>query len=156
MKFSLVNFLIRVHSMRFCCILGGNGSSNLSGSTGVVAGGSGNSSNTGNGWGDPREIRPLAGGGSMDIRNVDHRGGNGSGGTSSDPRDIRMIDPRDPIRGDPRGISGRLNGTSEMWGHHPQMSHNQIQNRNQYFAIQSRLHTTCSKSAVITNTSPSR
>jgi len=116
--------------MRFCCILGGNGSSNLSGSTGVVAGGSGNSSNTGNGWGDPREIRPLAGGGSMDIRNVDHRGGNGSGGTSSDPRDIRMIDPRDPIRGDPRGISGRLNGTSEMWGHHPQMSHNQIQNMN--------------------------
>ncbi|XP_016967317.1 protein Gawky isoform X2 [Drosophila biarmipes] len=108
----------------------GNGSSNLSGSTGVVAGGSGNSSNTGNGWGDPREIRPLAGGGSMDIRNVDHRGGNGSGGSSSDPRDIRMIDPRDPIRGDPRGISGRLNGTSEMWGHHPQMSHNQIQNIN--------------------------
>ncbi|XP_017051370.1 protein Gawky isoform X2 [Drosophila ficusphila] len=110
---------------------GGSGSNNLTGATGVVAGGSGNSNSTGNGWGDPREIRPLPGGGSMDIRNVDHRGGgNGSGGATSDPRDIRMIDPRDPIRGDPRGISGRLNGTSEMWGHHPQMSHNQIQNIN--------------------------
>ncbi|EDW99326.1 protein Gawky isoform X1 [Drosophila yakuba] len=106
---------------------GGNGSSNLTGTPGVATGNSGNSSNTGNGWGDPREIRPLAVGGSMDIRNVEHRGGNGSGATSSDPRDIRMIDPRDPIRGDPRGISGRLNGTSEMWGHHPQMSHNQLQ-----------------------------
>jgi len=31
-----------------------------------------------------------------------------------------------------------------------------LPNSNQYFAIQSRLHTTCSKSAVITNTSPSR
>ncbi|XP_017062674.1 protein Gawky [Drosophila eugracilis] len=108
----------------------GNGSSNLTGTAGVVSGASGNSSSTGNGWGDPREIRPLAGGNSMDIRNVDHRGVNNSVANSSDPRDIRMIDPRDPIRGDPRGISGRLNGTSEMWGHHPQMSHNQMQNIN--------------------------
>ncbi|SPP88999.1 blast:Protein Gawky [Drosophila guanche] len=113
---------------------GGSGSSNISGASGIGAGGGNNAGNTGNGWGDPREIRPLAGvgGGPMDIRNVDHREtlrGGGSAGTSSgDPRDIRMIDPRDPIRGDPRGISGRLNGTSEMWGHHPQMSHNQLQN----------------------------
>lgn len=42
---------------------------------------------------------------------------------SADPR---LIDPREQMRGDPRGISGRLNGTTEMWGHgmaqHNQMS----------------------------------
>ncbi|EDV33650.2 uncharacterized protein Dana_GF19039, isoform D [Drosophila ananassae] len=112
--------------------LGSSGTSgaNITGATSVTAAGGSNTNNTGNGWGDPRDIRPLTAGGasSIDIRNVDHRGGNGS--TASDPRDIRMIDPRDPIRGDPRGISGRLNGTSEMWGHHPQMTHNQMQNMN--------------------------
>ncbi|KAH8309909.1 hypothetical protein KR059_003557 [Drosophila kikkawai] len=132
---------------------GGIGSGNLAGTpAGVVPGNGGsNATNTGNGWGDPREIRPLPGGGgggnsagagSMDIRSVvvDHRGGNGSGGggaSSNDPRDIRMIvDPmRDPIRGDPRGISGRLNGTSEMWGHHAQISHSQnMQNLNKMAA----------------------
>ncbi|KAH8269795.1 hypothetical protein KR018_008133 [Drosophila ironensis] len=111
---------------------GVSGSSNIPGAGGVVSGSGTNANNAGNGWGDPREIRPMTGGGtsSIDIRSVDHRGGNGSGTTTGDPRDIRMIDPRDPIRGDPRGISGRLNGTSEMWGHHQQMSHNQMQNMN--------------------------
>ncbi|KAH8256375.1 hypothetical protein KR032_005303 [Drosophila birchii] len=130
---------------------GASGSGNLAGTPGGVIPGSGgsNATNTGNGWGDPREIRPLAGGGgggnnagagSMDVRGavVDHRGGTGSGGgAANDPRDIRMIvDPmRDPIRGDPRGISGRLNGTSEMWGHHAQISHSQnMQNLNKMVA----------------------
>lgn len=31
---------------------------------------------------------------------------------------IREISTRGDVRGDLRGISGRLNGTSEMWGHH--------------------------------------
>lgn len=103
------------------------------GAAGTVGGASGGSvGNSGNGWGDPREIRPLAGGGPMDIRNVDPRDPipmRAVGAPSGDPRDLRMIDPRDPIRGDPRGISGRLNGTSEMWGHHS-IPHNQIPNIN--------------------------
>ncbi|XP_030379857.1 protein Gawky isoform X2 [Scaptodrosophila lebanonensis] len=102
---------------------GSSGSSNIA-APGAVAGGGGNVGNTGNGWGDPREIRPLAGG-PMDIRSVDPRDPM-RGAPSGDPRDMRMLDPRDPIRGDPRGISGRLNGTSEMWGHHQQISHNQL------------------------------
>lgn len=40
---------------------------------------------------------------------------------------MRMVDPRDQMRGDmrgdPRGISGRLNGTSEMWGQHHNLTH---------------------------------
>lgn len=44
---------------------------------------------------------------------------------SADPR---LIDPRDQMRGDPRGISGRLNGSTEMWGqqHHGLPQHGQI------------------------------
>ncbi|KAH8272446.1 hypothetical protein KR044_002972 [Drosophila immigrans] len=109
---------------------GGSGGNNIT-TPGTVGGSGGNVGNAGNGWGDPREIRPLGGGGPMDIRSVDPRGdaitmrGVGAGPSGGDPRDIRMIDPRDPIRGDPRGISGRLNGTSEMWGHHQPMAHNQ-------------------------------
>ncbi|KAH8376030.1 hypothetical protein KR093_005602 [Drosophila rubida] len=110
----------------------GNSSTTSSGPLPVVtAGFAGSVGNAGNGWGDPREIRPLGGGGPMDIRSVDPRGdaitmrGVGTGPSGGDPRDLRMIDPRDPIRGDPRGISGRLNGTSEMWGHHQPMAHNQ-------------------------------
>ncbi|KAH8395735.1 hypothetical protein KR222_007550 [Zaprionus bogoriensis] len=114
----------------------GSTANNTSGTTGalpVLTPGSsgGNVGNTGNGWGDPREIRPMASGGPMDIRNVDPRDPismRAVGAPPGDPRDLRMIDPRDPIRGDPRGISGRLNGTSEMWGHHPPLAHNQIQN----------------------------
>ncbi|KRF85369.1 protein Gawky isoform X2 [Drosophila virilis] len=111
----------------------GNSGNNLavSGTVGGAGGSVGGS--TGNGWGDPRDMRPLAGAGPMDIRNVDPREPitmRGVGAPTGDPRDLRMIDPRDPIRGDPRGISGRLNGTSEMWGHHPQIAHNQIQNIN--------------------------
>ncbi|XP_055689927.1 protein Gawky isoform X3 [Lutzomyia longipalpis] len=65
----------------------------------------------GNAWQDPREMRgaPL----SMDPREMR--------APSTDPRDMRMVDPREQIRdmrGDPRGISGRLNGASEMWGQH--------------------------------------
>lgn len=40
---------------------------------------------------------------------------------------MRMVDPRDQMRGDmrgdPRGISGRLNGTTEMWGQHHNLTH---------------------------------
>lgn len=43
---------------------------------------------------------------------------------SADPR---MMDPRDQLRGDPRGISGRLNGSTEMWGaHHGLNQHGQM------------------------------
>lgn len=47
---------------------------------------------------------------------------------SGDP--IRAIlEQREPIRGDPRGISGRLNGTPEMWGQIPQqLQQHQTQN----------------------------
>lgn len=48
--------------------------------------------------------------------------GNPLGGEPREMRapsaDPRMIDPRDQLRGDPRGISGRLNGSTEMWGQH--------------------------------------
>ncbi|XP_033150541.1 protein Gawky isoform X1 [Drosophila busckii] len=111
------------------CASGGN---NLP-APGAVGGPGSNVVNANNGWGDPRELRPLGGTGPMDLRNVDPRDSmpmRGVGAPTGDPRDLRMIDPRDPIRGDPRGISGRLNGTSEMWGHHPQIGHNQIQNLN--------------------------
>lgn len=48
---------------------------------------------------------------------------------SGDP--IRAIlEQREPIRGDPRGISGRLNGTPEMWGQIPQqLQQHQTQNQ---------------------------
>lgn len=63
------------------------------------------------------------GGGPLDMRSVDPRDPMRAA-SAGDPRDLRMLDPRDPIRGDPRGISGRLNGTSEMWGqHHPIAQH---------------------------------
>lgn len=54
-------------------------------------------------------------------------GGNWAGGNplAGEPREMRapsadprMMDPRDQLRGDPRGISGRLNGSTEMWGQH--------------------------------------
>lgn len=70
------------------------------------------------GWGDPRSADPRT---SMDPRDM-----------RSDPRDIRagssdpmrLLDPRDQMRlvggdmrGDPRGITGRLNGAgAEFWG----------------------------------------
>lgn len=81
------------------------------------------------GWGDPRTGDPrsaAAGPEAADIRLYprDMRGGN------SDP--MRMLDPRDQMRlvnnemrGDPRGITGRLNGTGAeaMWGQPPQGPH---------------------------------
>lgn len=53
-------------------------------------------------------------------------GGNWAGGNPlAEPREMRapsadprMMDPRGDLRGDPRGISGRLNGSTEMWGQH--------------------------------------
>ncbi|XP_043482810.1 trinucleotide repeat-containing gene 6B protein isoform X3 [Leptopilina heterotoma] len=87
----------------------------------------------GSNWGDPR-IDPRD---PRDIRSVDPR-------EMRDPRDhrmsldprehIRVIDPmaRDPrmadMRGDPRGISGRLNGagTDTMWGQPPGPPHHQM------------------------------
>lgn len=79
----------------------------------------GNSIAGASGWGD---MRPAP----IDIRSVDPRD---LRTPSGDPRDMRMIDPRETIRdmrGDPRGISGRLNGTSEMWGQHHAITHGQI------------------------------
>lgn len=41
-----------------------------------------------------------------------------------------ILEQREPIRGDPRGISGRLNGTPEMWGQIPQqLQQHQTQNQ---------------------------
>ncbi|XP_018330621.1 protein Gawky isoform X2 [Agrilus planipennis] len=70
----------------------------------------------GAGWGDPRSANPGPTG--MDPRDMrpdlrDMRSG------SSDP--MRMLDPREQIRdmrGDPRGITGRLNGAGAeaFWG----------------------------------------
>ncbi|XP_059609723.1 protein Gawky isoform X2 [Phlebotomus argentipes] len=66
-------------------------------------------------WQDPREMRGAQL--SVDPREIR--------ANSADPRDLRIIDPREQIRdmrGDPRGISGRLNGASEMWGQHHAMA----------------------------------
>lgn len=83
----------------------------------------GSSIASGNAWADPRDMRTAP----IDMRNVDPRE---LRTPSGDPRDLRgMIDPRDSIRdlrGDPRGISGRLNGNSEMWGQHHTISHGQM------------------------------
>lgn len=73
--------------------------------------GQGNASN----WGDPRDaMRPNAGAGAgpLDIRNIDPR----------DPRapgslDMRMMDTREPMQGNVRGVTGRLNGSTDMWPH---------------------------------------
>ncbi|XP_033214194.1 trinucleotide repeat-containing gene 6C protein isoform X3 [Belonocnema kinseyi] len=96
-------------------------------------GATGNQTGGGSNWGDPR-IDPRD---PRDIRSVDPR-------EMRDPRDhrmsldprehIRVIDPmaRDPrmadMRGDPRGISGRLNGASAdaMWGQPPGPPHHQM------------------------------
>lgn len=80
----------------------------------------------GAGWGDPRGGDPRSATAGIDPREMrmdprDMRAG------SSDP--MRMLDPREmrivnnDMRGDPRGISGRLNGSGEMWGQPPQGPH---------------------------------
>ncbi|XP_020716288.1 protein Gawky isoform X2 [Ceratitis capitata] len=79
----------------------------------------------GNNWGDSREMNSGVVSGAVAMRGVDPRDAMRST-SGAEQRDIRMMDPRDPIRGDPRGISGRLNGTSEMWGQHHSIPHNQI------------------------------
>lgn len=47
----------------------------------------------------------------MDLRNIDPR----------DPRpnnvDMRMMEARDQMQGNVRGVTGRLNGSTEMWQH---------------------------------------
>lgn len=58
------------------------------------------SSNSGGGVGGPMDIRPI------------------------DPRatgnvDMRMMDTREPIQGNLRGVTGRLNGSTDMWQHNP-------------------------------------
>lgn len=104
-------------------LIGPTNVSNVNVPTNPVAG-PGNVGASGNGWGDPRDIRPI--GAAMDMRNVDPR----DSMRAASAGDPRMLDPRDSIRGDPRGISGRLNGTSEMWGQHHNISHGQIGNMN--------------------------
>ncbi|XP_017467551.1 PREDICTED: protein Gawky isoform X3 [Rhagoletis zephyria] len=83
------------------------------------------SGSAGNNWSDSREMSSGTVSGVIAMRGVDPRD-QIRGTSAAEPRDLRMLDPRDPIRGDPRGISGRLNGTSEMWGQHHSMTHNQI------------------------------
>ena len=88
----------------------------------------------GAGWVDPRTNDPRASGAAgMDPRELrpdprDMRAG------STDP--MRMLDPRDPMRlvsgdmrGDPRGITGRLNGagTDGFWTQPPQGPHHMHQ-----------------------------
>ena len=87
---------------------------------GNVGGGGGG----GNNWGDPREMRPSGGGGGggpIDMRNIDPRASAGV--------DMRMMDSRDQMQGNLRGVTGRLNGSSDMWhgnmgGHGGQMPMN--------------------------------
>ncbi|XP_055714546.1 protein Gawky isoform X2 [Phlebotomus papatasi] len=80
-------------------------------------GGGGGGAGGGGAWQDPREMRGAPIGG-IDPREMR--------GPSADPRDLRMVDNRmeqiRDMRGDPRGISGRLNGASEMWGQHHAMA----------------------------------
>lgn len=88
------------------------------------------STETGNsGWGDPRGGDPRSATAGLDPREmrIDPRDMRAS---SSDP--MRMLDPRDQMRlvnsemrGDPRGITGRLNGSGAeaMWGQPPQGPH---------------------------------
>lgn len=73
----------------------------------------------------PRDVRNVSGN-QMDIRNPDPRDVRLSNTSHfnipmvhpSRENLIREISTRGDVRGDLRGISGRLNGTSEMWGHH--------------------------------------
>ncbi|XP_036223041.1 protein Gawky isoform X2 [Bactrocera oleae] len=83
------------------------------------------SGSTGSNWGDSRELNSGGVTSTVTLRGVDPRDPI-RGTSAAETRDLRLIDPRDPIRGDPRGISGRLNGTSEMWGQHHSIAHNQI------------------------------
>ncbi|XP_054091644.1 protein Gawky isoform X2 [Zeugodacus cucurbitae] len=83
------------------------------------------SGSTGSNWGDSRELNSGGVSSTVNMRGVDPRDPM-RGTSAAETRDLRLIDPRDPIRGDPRGISGRLNGTSEMWGQHHSIAHNQI------------------------------
>lgn len=76
----------------------------------------------GNGWGETRDLRSSQMGLPLDMRGVDPLRVTSVG----EPRDLRILDPREPMRGDPRGISGRLNGNSEMWGQHHPIAHNQM------------------------------
>lgn len=113
------NTLYKRNLLSLLCFLG---ASNAVGVNVPGTPGTGGASGAGNGWGDPRGV-PIGGGGPIDMRSVDPRDPMRAA-SAGDPRDLRMLDPRDPIRGDPRGISGRLNGTSEMWGqHHPIAQH---------------------------------
>lgn len=53
---------------------------------------------------------PGAGAGPMDIRNIDPR-------TAPGNVDMRMIEARDQMQGNVRGVTGRLIGTTDMWQH---------------------------------------
>lgn len=73
------------------------------------AGGPGATSN----WGDPRDpMRPNtnAGAGPIDIRNIDPRDPRAPGSV-----DMRMMDTREQMQGNVRGVTGRLNGSTDMW-----------------------------------------
>lgn len=74
-----------------------------------AAGGQGSATN----WGDP--MRPNVGGagsGQMDIRNIDPRDPRAPGSV-----DMRMMDTREQMQGNVRGVTGRLNGSTDMWQH---------------------------------------
>ncbi|KAG5681488.1 hypothetical protein PVAND_010918 [Polypedilum vanderplanki] len=64
-------------------------------------------SGSSNNW-DPRSPGAGAGANSMDLRNIDPRAAN---------VDMRMIDARDQMQGNLRGVTGRLNGSADMWQH---------------------------------------
>lgn len=75
-----------------------------------VAGGGAAASN----W-DPRGPSSAAGG-PMDIRGIDPRDPRAAGGNV----DMRMLDVRDQMQGNVRGVTGRLNGP-DMWQQHAGM-----------------------------------
>lgn len=53
-----------------------------------------------------------AGAGPMDIRNIDPRDPRAPGSV-----DMRMMDSREQMQGNVRGVTGRLNGSTDMWQH---------------------------------------
>lgn len=53
-----------------------------------------------------------AGAGPIDIRNIDPRDPRAPGSV-----DMRMMESREQMQGNVRGVTGRLNGSTEMWQH---------------------------------------
>lgn len=58
-------------------------------------------------------MRPnLAGAGPIDVRSIDPRDPRAPGNV-----DMRMMDTREQMQGNVRGVTGRLNGSTDMWQH---------------------------------------